>query len=260
MPHKTVGDVLALRHIDQLRLLTPQDFNGRDLAADEYDHIFEVCGALWRYDYSGDPTRPHVRLTSAGHPNTEERCSDGYINLSHVFCYPNLCRLLGTMLVRQLVSLIGEEVKRKPYPGWVVSSDHTAMSIGFMVALLLNAKFEATEKAQDTGQRWSRHIIEERKESVLQVEDIVTSRKTLTQVRQALRDYHKPGNVAFSPCVLTVVNRGDLATFESSVIIALRHYPTIQVWPQQDCLLCKAGSERLYPKDAANWALLTGKS
>jgi orotate phosphoribosyltransferase len=203
-----------------------------------FTHLAKVCNAYWVH--SGDPREPHAVLTSG-------RCSNGYINVPRVIKYSGICMLLG----QQLASVAWPHVFKQAWlrgtqrDTWVVGSDHAAASLSFAVAHALGCKHEFTEKGSGKSQLWTRHTIQEN-EMVLQVEDMVTTALTLSEVRQGIRS----GNslpVTFAPAVLTLVSRSKLRQFEGGPILYLFHYD-FEEWDQDDCPLCKAGSTRVFIK------------
>lgn len=221
-----------------LRSLSLEDF-GRDITLGEFRHIFETCGALWLH--SGDPHAPHAELTSG-------KCSDGFVDVLRVLRYSNLCGIMAEQLVRRL---------RDSYKGkvdWVVGSDHASATLSFAVASLLSAQHDFTEKSDGKKQAWKRFEIEP-DEIVLQVEELITTTGTLHAVREGIRAGN-PSNVKFAPLVLTLVHRSDIYEFENSLLVPAVHYD-IRAWTPEECPLCKAGSERVRPKQ--NWAKLAGK-
>lgn len=54
--------------------------------------LYERCGAVWFFDYEGDPQAPHAELTGGD-------CSDGYINSALVTSRPSIL----TYVVGELV-------------------------------------------------------------------------------------------------------------------------------------------------------------
>lgn len=137
---------------------------------------------------------------------------------------------------------------------WVVGSDHAGATLSFAVASALAAQHDFTEKGLDKTQLWKRFVIGSH-ESVLQVEELITTTGTLRQVREGLINAHEH-ELTFVPMVMTLVNRSGIKEFEGDPILSLVDYD-IQTWTPEDCPLCAAGSERLKPK--THWAELTGK-
>ncbi len=216
----------------------------------EFDHVLRVAGALWLHD--GNLANPHAELTSG-------RCSNGFVDVLRVLKYTNLCEIFARELYRRRLGEPGEYCLYG-YPDWVIGSDHAGATFSFMVAWLLGAKHDFTEKWRDhpmkgvDSQLWQRHTIEPG-ELVLQAEELITTTRTLQAVREGIRKGN-PNPVNFVSAVITLVHRSDVYEFEGSPILYLRHYD-IASWEPEECPLCAAGSKRLRPKQ--NWAELTGK-
>ena len=143
---------------------------------------------------------------------------------------------------------------------WVIGSAHAAATISYSFAQELKAKHDFTEKGPEKTQEWKRHVILP-EETVLQVEELITTAGTLEAVRKGIRDNNKEerGNeyeIKFAPVVMTLVHRSDIYEFEGSPILYLIHYD-IETWKQDKCPLCKEGSKKVKPKKI--WEKLTGE-
>lgn len=236
-------DMAALRHLTLSQGLM------RDITPEEFDHIFKTCDALWLHN--GDPKAPHAELTSG-------KCSDGFVDVLRVLKNANLCEIFSYQLMRRYLSLInGGRVD------WIIGSDHAGATLSYSLAVRLMAQHDFTEKgdkgtADEGKQIWKRFRIEP-EEEVLQVEELVTTTKTLQAVRDGIREGNaKPvtGPVTFKPFVLCLVHRSDIYFFDNHPIVYVRHFD-IKTWEPKDCPLCAVGSPRIKPKK--NWAQLTGR-
>ena len=245
-----MGRVLEITDPKELGQLKSGDFGASDYIMEaEFDHVLKLADALWLHD--GDPAKPHAELTSG-------RCSNGFVDVLRVLKYTNLCEIFADELTAAYSVYVHNVYQkfRRPYrdPDWIIGSDHAGATISYEVARQLKAKHDFTEKGVDKGQLWKRHTIEP-DEFVLQVEELITTFRTLQAVREGIREGN-PHPVNFVPVVLTLVHRSDVYEFEGSPILYLRHYD-IASWKPEECPLCAAGSKRLRPKQ--NWAELTGK-
>lgn len=224
-------------------LIDVHEFDDYILSQEEIlEYFFEPCNAVWFHD--GDPSRPHVELTSGF-------CSDGYINCSEVLSHEKLNRMLAHQLFLRL------REAGVTYVDWVVGSDHAAATFSSKVAeefalrLDLDVRHDFTEKHNlsngrgQTHMQWKRlHI--EAGAVVLQVEELVTTRKTLEDVKRAI-EKGNPHHVVFHPVKGTIILRPARVTNEYDDIVALVR-KEIGVFQPVDCPLCKAGSKRLRPK------------
>lgn len=244
-----LGNILALGDPALLLQLGSAMFIGRILSPDEVRHLLELCGALWTH--SGEPRAPHAELTSGN-------CSDGFVDVLRATRYANVCRIFASQLVQK--SNV-DRLMADSRVSWVVGSDHAGATISFAVAESLHAKHDFTEKVVGTPdgkstQAWKRFTIAP-EEIVLQVEDLVTTMKTLADVQSALQRAHPENIVRFAPIALTVVNRSGTSLYNGMHIISLLNVD-INVWKPEFCPLCKQGSKRLRPKQ--NWTELTGQA
>ena len=68
-------------------------------------------------------------------------------------------------------------------PDWVIGSDHAAATLSFEVARQFGVKHDFTQKGSGKSQVWNRFDIHP-DETVLQVEELVTTSLTLDEVRK----------------------------------------------------------------------------
>ncbi len=245
----TKEEVLSIRTVDELVKFRPHDFCWQRglISPEEVQHIFELCGAFWKYPGKPSPEYPHVELTS-------DLCSNRYIDCSKVLCYPSLCQILAIQAMW---------VSRVKYTGsidWVVSSSYAAMPFGQALAEALQEdifpmiRWGYAEKGKNKEQSWERWEISPN-EIVLQAEELMTTSETTLAVRRGIREGN-PNPVQFAPVISVLIHRSDVYTIEESEIICLAHFD-IQNWKPEQCPFCAAGSKRLQPK--SNWSELTGK-
>lgn len=238
---RTLSEVLALsRHVIGEHVLTPE----------EVRNILEVCDAFWLH--SGNPKDPHA-ITTKG------ECTNGFVDTLRALRYTNLCDILALSMVNLFLQRYPEYHRSKQGVSWVIGSDHAGAALSHSVATWLHTQHDFTEKGPVVDgkktQRWSRFDILP-DETVLQIEELITTTGTLQAVREGIRAGNKTP-VQFLPVAMTLIHRSDQREFEGGPILYLAHFD-IQVWKPDECPLCKAGSKRILPK--INWAELTGKS
>ncbi|MEA3249066.1 MAG: hypothetical protein U9Q03_01765 [Patescibacteria group bacterium] len=237
----TSMDLLEFRKRDFTRLLNERPV-AHQVTEEVVTHFLKLVNAFWRHD--GNLMRSHAELTSG-------RCSDGFVNVPKLLVHTPVC----TLFARELVALLG--IYDSGPVDWVVGSDHAGAVIAHQVAVELGAKFDFTVKADDGVQKrqiWRGHVIRP-DERVLQVEELITTTATLQAVRRGVIE-SMGDSVRFNPCILTIVNRSGLTSYEGRPIVALAKY-SINTWLQEECPLCEGGSPRVRPKD--DWRLLNGK-
>lgn len=237
-------DIMAIKDVKELRELPWRDPDGRYFKTDEeICHVFRLCDALWLH--SGNPRDPHAELTSG-------KCSNGFVDVSRTLRFTNLCELLAHKLWVKI---------NEHYTGpvdWVIGSDHAAAIFSHSVATYFQCQHDFTEKGPNKTQLWKRLTIQ-KDEVVLQVEELMTTAKTLRAVREGIRKGNAFQPVTFAPLAAVLVHRSDVYEIESAPIISLIHLD-IKSWEPDKCPLCDKGSKRLRPKSRENWAKLTGKT
>lgn len=240
-------EVLAIEDVYGLQRLINFDFRDRRISEPEINHILKLCDALWLH--SGDPAQPHAELTSG-------MCSNGFVDVLRALRFTNLCAIFGQQLVQILEDEYDYYGKHGGGIDWVIGSDHAGAAISHSVATWLGAQHDFTVKGPAKQQLWQRFKIQPT-ETVLQLEELVTTTGTLRAVREGIREAHDYG-IRFAPVVMTMVHRSEHYEFEGSPILYLVHYD-IQTWQPHLCPLCQQGSKRLRPKIKAHWAELTGQ-
>jgi len=237
-------DVTLIKTKAELRRLTYWDIRERELTKEEITHLLVLCDALWLH--SGNPKDPHVELNSG-------RYSNGFVDVLRALRYTRLCELLAHQMVRQIEKKL-REFERDIVVEWVVGSDHAGAAFSHSVATWMGAQHDFTEKGFVGEQDWRRFVIKP-DEVILQVEELMTTARTLLVVREGIR-IGNPHTVTFAPLVAVLVHRSHVYEIDETPVVYLVHYD-IAVWDPENCPLCAEGSERLRPKQ--QWLKLTGK-
>ncbi len=222
---------------EEILRLTPEDFRG-DMDQRTLQRILEKCGALWLH--SSDPAAPHAELPS-------RECSNGFVDVSCVLQYPNLCELLARLLVRKLRANYFRGVR------WVATSDEAAAPLASAVADCISL----TKEGPKSTRVWESSIPIQPDEPVLQVEGEVITLDALERTRRSIRE-ENPDGVTFASAVLTVVHHPTFHWLEGGSLVAFLFRVDIETWEQEECPLCKAGSERL--RLGQDWAKLTRRA
>lgn len=227
-------NLCTLNNINEFKAVDTETLKNHTATDEEVRHLFKLCDALWLH--SGNPAAPHAELTSG-------KCSNGFIDSLRCIRYSYLCHFLAEQLVKKF---------KTAYPtlgvDWVIGSDHAGAAFSHSVAFLLHTQHDFTEKGGGKSQVWKRFEIKP-EESVLQVEELITTTSTLQAVREGIRAGNQ-SPVTFAPVSLTLIHRSQIYEFEGMPIFYLAHYD-IDVWEPSDCPLCAQGSKRLRPKQ--NW-------
>jgi orotate phosphoribosyltransferase len=213
---------------------------------------YEREGAVWFYNYNGDPKAPHAKITSG-------LCSDGYVNSAPVLCRPNLTELLAPELsarVDSAVSRLGVSVD------WVVGSPYAAITFSYELARQLDARHGFAEKDPKNPKQmiWNPSRFSIPADSVvLQCEELITTLGTTMEVREAIQKGN-PNAVRLLPFVATAVHRPAVLDGCGPVAVIALIEKEIKSWQPTECLLYKQGSEPLRPREGQNWAKFTGKA
>jgi hypothetical protein len=234
-----------IQTLDELLSLDPAIFYAEILEEEEILRFFELCDAAWYH--SGDSKDPHAVLTS-------NLCSNGFFDSLRVLRHPTLSEILATQLAKKIrASIGGKKVD------WVIGSPMAGITFSHDVARALGATISMfVEKDPNNSGKmlWNRMAIPERA-TVLQVEELTTTSKTLNAVQEAVNSGN-PNPVNWLPYVGILVHRPPLfvSHYGEREVISLINK---EVWavPQTECILCQKGSERVKPK--TNWNKLTGK-
>jgi orotate phosphoribosyltransferase len=237
---------------EHLCWISPSEYEDRILTLEEILHWFDLCDAAWVHD--GDPKKPHAELTSG-------MCSNGYFDCARVLCYPNLCEILARQLIQRMIK------KDLTPPDYVIGSAYAAITFSYEVAKILRYfygfsalhGFVEKDPTDPKGKRmlWQRMKIPAGS-SILQVEELITTSGTMTEVQRAVKEGQGEDKVNFLPIVGALVHRPPKlpADYGDRRVIALIEKEIWAVDPK-DCPLCKVGSPRYRPK--THWLALTGK-
>lgn len=233
-------------NLSDLLRLKPIDFKNRDISVEEILSWFEACDAYWMHD--GNPNNPHAELTSG-------MCSNGFFDCLRILRYVGLSEILANQMARKIRIVIGD---RKV--DWVIASPMAGITFGHDVAKALGARiFMFTEKdPKEKGKMlWKRMNIPEN-DTVLQIEELITTSKTLNAVKEAV-DSGNSNPVNWLPYVGIFVHRPPklpIDYYGDRKVIALVEKEVWAVKPDE-CPLCRDGSIRYRPKE--HWDQLTKK-
>lgn len=212
--------------------------------ADEWEMEYKKLDALWVHD--DNPRRPHALLTSGMHSN-------GFFNSRLV---TEDSRLLSEA-VQDLLQLFREQGGDISKVQGCVGPQTGATKLAKVGSEWINgdkmrpwcfwaspAKYEKGGKKSMVFSDSERPILSG--QSVLPWEDVLTTGSSVDLMVKAVESAE--GIVL--PYALVLVNRSGLQEVSGRRIIALikRDMP---IYSPEDCVLCKAGSEALRPKD--NW-------
>ena len=198
--------------------------------------VFQEQGAIWIHD--GKPQRPHALLTSGLHSN-------GFVNCSFVTQNAKL-------LERIVQSDDGLAPRLTDKVDWVVGSALGAVTFAYAVALKIDARAGFTEKDGET-MKLARFEIKPG-EKVLVVEDTISTGGSTLKTIEGIQKAGVPA-AAILPYIVCLVNRSGSLTLGGRELRALLTLD-IHNWNEQECPLCKMGSQVVRPK--SNWAALTG--
>ena len=228
---------MDLKKVRELLKKDPQEILNQKI-----EEILKETKAFWKF--KGREKEPHALLSSGLH-------SDGYLNLNEVFKFPNYLDALAEKLIEKIKFALRT---KKIEVDVIVSSSYAALPLGEKVASKLNALFVFTEK-KENYQIWSGRFTLPEKAKVLQVEDVISSLKTVKEVRKALlkanpkieflKTFDKKNVVA--TLVFRPTKEGNYSDFKIIYLLKWK----ISAWRKERCFLCRLGSKALKPKE--NW-------
>ena len=211
------------------------------MTPNEVIEMYQRYGALWLFNYEGDPKAPHVELTSG-------LCSDGYVNSARVTSHPDALQFLAFDLAKRLW-------QRGIYPDWIVGSPYGAITFSYELARKMDACHGHTEKDPDDSKRmlWQRFEIPAGAK-VLQAEELVTTFGTTFAVREAI-ELQNPVRVNILPMVATIIYLPRQLGVDTPLDVVALVEREVKSWRRDGCPLCRQGSRPLRPK--RHWAELT---
>ena len=236
-----------MKSLEELLELKPRDFRDRDVSIEEILSWFDLCDAYWMH--SDNPNDPHAELTSG-------MCSNGFFDCLRVLKYLDLSEILANQLARKIRVAIGDQKV-----DWVIGSPMAGIGFARDVGKALGATISMfTEKdPNEKGKMlWNRMAIPEG-ETVLQIEELTTTSKTLNAVQEAI-DSGNPNPVNWLPYIGILVHRPPKLPIDQygdrKVIPLIKK----KVWAVDpfECPLCEVKSVRYPPK--THWKKLTGKA
>lgn len=227
--------------------LKPEGFRDRDVSVEEILSWFDACDAYWMH--GGNANDPHAELTSG-------MCSNGFFDCLRILKHVNLSEILANQLARKIKDAIGDQKV-----DWVIASPMAGITFGHDVARALGVPiFMFTEKDPDQKGKmlWNRMVIPEGK-TVLQIEELTTTSKTLNAVQKAV-DSGNPNPVNWLPYIGIFVHRPPklpVDYYGDRKVVPLIEKAIWAVDPSE-CQLCKCGSVKYRPK--THWRELTGRA
>lgn len=235
---------------EEILNIKPEDVNFL-LTADEIMHIAKALGAFWVYDYSAQKeglVGMHALLKSGQH-------SDGFIVSRILLEHENILKIIAG----QMAMVIREEVSR-PFevrkPDYIVGVPKGATELGLELAKIFNVKLASMEKV-DGKIVFSTQM--EPGESILIVEDFCTRGTGFVEAVEAVKKVCPGADIL--PYAPVIINRGglDLIETEERLYLVLPVVERrIKDWSPAECLLCRAGSVPIKPKETdENWEKIT---
>lgn len=186
---------------------------------------------LWQHD--GDCSKPHALLTSGKH-------SDAFNNGSKLVESPIMLSLVVNWMMENIDWLVEKEK-----PIWVVWPAFWAITIWHELARQLNTKFAFTEPVQTPEGKMQvlKRFDIKAWDTVLVVEDAITTWWSIVKTINALEEAW----AIVLPYVATIVNWSWSDKLWDRQIHALFDWK-MNIWENDNCELCKCGSEAMRPK------------
>ncbi len=230
------------KRLSIIKRLSPTAFVFDPMSKEDFIDIADTCGAYWMH--SGDLAEPHAMLMTG-------LCSNGYLNMMKVLQYPNLSQILA----RQIINTLPTDIDLGRVD-WILGSAYTATGLSKDIANLLGKQWVPLQK-NSYGKQICGHAYFTQEETILHVEDVFTTGKSLLSVREAIRQVQPIINILHP--VPVIVFRPSCSnsseTLAPIVLHPLFQFNEFWVTQQNECTLCQQGSKPLKPK--ANWSLFS---
>lgn len=239
LPYKSLP-IEDLFSVEELKTKLKQE----ELAQEVVLEWFKLFNACWIHN--ADPKKPHAELTSG-------MCSNGFFDCLRLLKYVNVSEVLAVQLAIKIRKKIGDKKI-----DWVIGSPMAGITFAYELARALSAKVSMfVEKDVDNPGKmlWKRMQVPQ-DVTVLQVEELITTAKTLNAVQEAV-DQSNRTKVDWVPIIAALVHRPvklPHACYGEREVVALLEQEVWAVKPE-DCPLCKQGSLRFRPK--THWKKLT---
>jgi len=225
-------------NFERLLHLNPESLH-RLLVGKEIRHLFDVCDAIWQYDYqaleNGIPG-DHALLKSFKH-------SDGFIVAPDVLQHPNLRRIIAYQMAERFKKL------KLPMPKWVVGVPKAASELAHDVAGYLRVKNSGGLVKQDKEIVVADGVTFKDGETILLIEDICTAGTGFLEAVSVI--YSANPRVIILPVEMVIWNRGGkriLRFHDIKFRIHSLYRKRINDWEERDCPLCPRGSKAIKPK------------
>lgn len=217
------------------------DLTRQLLSREEFEHIFNLCDAIWLYKGKPSAEFPHALLANGEHSN-------GFFDCARVLRHSNLCQIMAQHMVNEFLKK-NDWNEYKSFHNWIVGTATSSTDLSKDAANFLNCQHVPISKEGEL-QIWpKRHAIAP-DETVFFFEELMTSSNGVRALRediQAKHDYPiKFGSIN------VLVHRSDVMEVDGALVNYGFHYK-VQNWPAEDCLFCAVGSEAIKPKLDDNW-------
>ena len=206
---------------------------------------------LW-WEHDGDMTRPHALLTSGLH-------SGGFANVKKVIHDKNLRIELAANLISLMsrTAGLGPDWQDKPPPPAIFGPATSATLLAREMAGMLGCGWGYAEKDPENPERMNLrgYEVSRNDKGIWVIEDVITTGTTVVRTIKSILSYG--GSV--ENYILCTLNRSgyERVTRSREMILALINRKWL-VFTQEECSLCRAGSQAIRPKNPPeNWAKLT---
>jgi len=227
--------------------------NKQRLTELQIQNSLEKAEVFWLYPGEPKADIPHALLTSDKHSN-------GYVNVGHVLKeQPEVRMAFAKGIFTALREVWDGRIDR------VVGADTSSTDLAGDIAKIIGANHICMLKAENNKSKrqvWSAENTSlHDRETILHVEELITTSSSALQVREGLRCANPGVVVNFVPYLPVIVERSDpdnrVVAMENSKILPLLQLCIRNYEPNfVDCPYCAVGSIAIKPKEGDNWLKL----
>lgn len=218
--------ILCFTEENELNALSWHDFLyvRQQMSTQAFLHIGRLTKTLWVH--SGDFSTPHIGLPCG-------KCADGYVDMLSLSSRSNLAMILAYLLISKIREQNNDRVD-------VVVGTESSVPISHSASVLLNSRFGFSTGLTHV---WNMNI--RAYESVLRVEQVISSLDPVLAINESLRRYHQAYELRMIPVIGTVINLAKRSVQIEGVEICSLYDFEVTTVDREECHLCREGSRRV---------------
>lgn len=245
---------------DDVLQLNWQDYTQQLLTFDELKHVLAILDCYWGYEGKYRAEQAHAKWSSG-------LCAGDFFNLADVLKqYERFRNLVAHNILQRLRESWGGS-----FDVVVGSATGTTALAGAIASQCGCRHVEMVKSGDGKSQTWKEgQALLTPGSVVFHTEELTSTLSTPPRVHDGIRVAHQGVcEVEFAPVLIVVVDRRPEEEQErepepaigGSSMVSMFQFPSRLYQPGPDtCPMCAVGSEPIRPREANNWARLTGKA